>query len=148
MLFRSVLFTAWAGAPERSRIAVVSLADGRVSTLVPGGTSPRFAPTGHLVFAVGGTLRAVRFDPARLAVIGTPAPVVEGVAMTGVGAAHYALSSTGALVYVPGPVGSTTTGPVTSLGFFDRKGAVQPLKVPPGPYQLPRLSPEIGRAHV
>ena len=138
---QGVLFTAWNGTPERSRIAVVSVSDGHVSTLVPGGTQPRFAPTGHLVFAVGGTLRAVRFDPARLAVMGTPVPVVEGVGMTALGAAHYALSSTGSLVYVPGPVGSTATGQL-SLGFFDRTGAAEPLKVPPGAYQLPRLSPD------
>ena len=61
--------------------------------------------------------------------------------MTATGAAHYALSSTGALAYVPGPVGSTATGQL-SLGFVDRTGAAEPLKVPPGPYQLPRLSPD------
>ena len=138
---QGVLFTTWNGAPERSGIAVVSLSDGQVSTLVPGGTQPRFAPSGHLVFAVGGTLRAVRFDPTRLSVIGNPVPVVEGVGMTAFGAAHYAISSTGSLVYVSGPVGSTT-GPVMSLGFFDRKGAAELLKVRPGAYQLPRLSPD------
>ncbi len=139
---QGVLFTAWNGTPERSHIAILSLPDRHVSTLVSGGTSPRFAPSGHLVFAVGGTLRAVRFDPARLAVIGTSIPVLEGVRMTEQGAAHYALSSTGSLVYVPGPVGSTATGAVRTVAFIDRKGAAEPLKLQPAAYQMPRLSPD------
>jgi hypothetical protein len=60
---RGVRFTEWNSTPERSRIAVVSVTDGHILTLVPGGTQPRFAPTGHLVFAVRGTLPAVPFDP-------------------------------------------------------------------------------------
>jgi serine/threonine-protein kinase len=139
---RAVLFTAWSGAPERARIAVVSLADGRMTTLVRGGTHARFASSGHLVFDVGGTLRAVRFDPARLSITGTPVPVLEGVLTTEFGAAQYALSFSGTLVYVPDPVGSTTTGPVRRLAFVDRKGMAEPVKVPPGAYQLPRLSPD------
>ena len=139
---QGVLFTAWNGTPDRSHIAVLSLSDRRVSTLVSGGTSPRFASSGHLVFAVGGTLRAVRFDAARLVAVGTSVPVLEGVRMTEQGAAHYALSSTGSLVYVPGPVGSTATGAVRSVAFIDRKGAAEPLKLPSAAYQTPRLSPD------
>ena len=56
---RGVLFTAWTGTPERSRIAVLATSDDHVSTLVAGGTYPRYAPSGHLLFALAGTLRAV-----------------------------------------------------------------------------------------
>jgi eukaryotic-like serine/threonine-protein kinase len=83
----------------------------------------------------------VRFDLTRLAVIGNSIPVVEGVGITPLGAAHYALSSTGSLAYIPGPVGSTATAQF-SLGFVDRTGAVELLKVQPGAYQVPRLSPD------
>ena len=78
---KSVVFTSWNGSAERSRISVVSLADGHVSVLVSGGTQPHVAPTGHLLFAVGGAVRAVRFDPVRLSIVGSPVLVVEGVAM-------------------------------------------------------------------
>ena len=40
---------------------------------------------------------------------------------------------------MPGPVSSS--GPV-HLAFFDRKGTLEPLKLPPGPYEHPRVSPD------
>ena len=59
--------------------------------LVSGGTQPRFAATGHLVFAFGNTLRAVPFDPVRFAVTGTPVQVLDDLAMAATtgGAAQY-----------------------------------------------------------
>ena len=51
---KGVLFTAWSGSDESSRIAVVSLETGEVTYLVPGGSSPHYAPTGHIVYGVGG----------------------------------------------------------------------------------------------
>ena len=41
--------------------------------------TPGFFRTGHLVYAVGGTLRSVPFDPKRLEVTGRPTPVVQGI---------------------------------------------------------------------
>ncbi|MFM9915354.1 MAG: protein kinase domain-containing protein [Rhizobacter sp.] len=94
---KGVVFTAWGGSPERSRIALVSTSDRRISTLVAGGTYPRYAKSGHLLFALAGTLRAVRFDPTRLAVIGDPVRVLDDLGITTVGAAHYAIGGDGAL---------------------------------------------------
>ena len=59
---------------------------------------------------------------------------------TASGTAHFSVSSTGSLVYIPGP-------PVASvdqrhIALFDRKGGVQPLKLPPGAYEEPRISPD------
>ena len=51
--------------------------------LVEGATSPRFAPTGHLLFVKETTLFAVPFDPGRGQLAGEPASVVEGL-MVGV----------------------------------------------------------------
>jgi serine/threonine-protein kinase len=142
---QGVVFTAWAGSPEGSRIVVMPLTTGsasygRVSTLIEGGSQPRFARSGHLVFAVGGSLRAVAFDMNRLLTNGTPVPVLEGVRMTITGAAHYSLSATGSLVYVPGSATFSTTRQC-SLAWIDRTGAPELLKVPAGPYLGPRLSP-------
>ena len=68
----------------------------RPSTLDDGGSGQG----GHLIFAVAGTLRAVRFDPVRLDVRGDPV-TVERVMMKPSGAASYAVSRLGTLVYVP-----------------------------------------------
>jgi hypothetical protein len=48
--------------------------------VIEGGSDGRYAPTGHIVYAVGGTLRAIPFDVNRLAVTGGGAPVVESAA--------------------------------------------------------------------
>ena len=98
-----VLFTAWSGSDEESRLAVVSLETGAVSYLLQGGSHPRYAPTGHIVYGVGGTLRAVGFDADRLELTSTnPVPVVENVTTRGSGAANFALAGNGSLVYTMG----------------------------------------------
>ena len=77
---KGVLFTAWSGSDENSRLAVLSLETGVVTYLLPGGSFPRYVPTGHIVYGVGGTLRAVTFDVDRLEVTNpNPVPVLDGV---------------------------------------------------------------------
>ena len=91
---------------DTARIVVQSLAGGERKTLVEGGSDARYVPTGHIVYALQGTLFAVPFDLATLTVTGDPVPVIEGVrrATASVsGTAHYAFSNSGALVYMPGP---------------------------------------------
>ena len=140
---KSVVFTSWNGSAERSRISVVSLADGHVSVLVSGGTQPHVAPTGHLLFAVGGAVRAVRFDPVRRSIVGSPVPVVEGVAMTPLGAAHYAVAADGALVYVSATSGASI--PPRTMFWVDRQGGQEAINVPPRAYAMP-VCHRMGRA--
>jgi hypothetical protein len=75
-----VLFDAGppANLANAAQIVVSSLQTGERRDLV-GRTSPRYALTGHLVYAQGATLMAVPFDPQRLALTGSPVPVLEGV---------------------------------------------------------------------
>ena len=74
---RAVAETTAAG----SQILVVSRATGEVLPLVPGGTHPRYAASGHIVYASeDGGLSAVGFDAARLAVTGAPVLLVEASA--------------------------------------------------------------------
>jgi len=81
---------------------------------------------------------AVPFDPQRLTVMGSTVPVVDGVLQTyGSLGAHYSLSATGSLVYVPG---GAQAAPRT-LVWVDRQGLEQPLPAPARPYVHPRLSP-------
>ncbi|OFW27253.1 MAG: hypothetical protein A3H97_12955 [Acidobacteria bacterium RIFCSPLOWO2_02_FULL_65_29] len=144
---RAVLFSvkktveAW----DKGQIVVQPLGSGERKTLIDGGASGRYVPTGHLVYALSGTLLAVPFDLDSLAVSGGPVPIVEGVrrfqsgagATTGV--AHFSFSSSGTLAYWPGP--NTLSDIGTDLALFSRNGNdVQPLKLPPGQYSSPRVS--------
>ena len=100
-----VLFTAWSGSDESSRLAVVSFETSAVTYLLPGGSHPRYVPTGHIVYGVGGTLRAVGFDVNRLELTGNnTTPVVENVATRRSGAGNFSVSQSGSLVYVMGTV--------------------------------------------
>lgn len=96
-----------------------------------------------IVYAIGRVVFAVRFDTRRLQVIGGPVPVIEGVSRSAnnlSGTAHFSISGNGSLVYVPAPVSTVTDTDV--LGFVDRKGTVEALKLTPGPYRDPRISPD------
>jgi serine/threonine-protein kinase len=137
---KSIVFTSWNESAERSRISVVSVADGHFSVLVSGGTRPHVTSSGHLLFAVGGAVQTVRFDPVRRAIVGNPVPVVEGVRMSGpTGAAHYAVAADGSLVYVSGT--SATIGPRTMF-WVDRQGRQEAINLPPRAYAYARLSPD------
>jgi Tol biopolymer transport system component len=126
---------------DNASIVLQSLKTGQRRTLIERGTDGRYVPTGHIVYAVGGTLFAVPFDLGKRALSGGPVPIVEGVRRVSAaqsGAAHFAFSASGSLVYVPGPSGVGQQ----DLMLFDRKGGAEPLKLPPGSYAYPRASPD------
>ena len=139
-LGRAVLFTiATASEVDRS-VAVLDLKTGQRKTLIRGGSDAQYVETGHLIFAAAGALRAVRFDPVRLEVLGDPATVVDRVMMKASGAANYAVSRAGTLVYVSAGV-TEMTAP-RALVWVDRKGYEEPIGAPPRAYGTPRLSPD------
>jgi serine/threonine-protein kinase len=138
---KAVLFAAGpSGASfSNAEVAVQLVGTGERRNLVQGASNPRYAPSGHLVYAQGGTLTAVPFDPQRLTATGTSVPVVEGVLHSpATGATQYSFSSTGSLVYVSGGVQATQL----RLVWVNRHGAEQPLAVPARTYMFPRLSPD------
>jgi Tol biopolymer transport system component len=138
-----VLFSSTAdfGNPDSWQIVVQSLKTGERKTLVTGGRDGRYLPTGHLVYAAGGVVFAVPFDVRHLAVTGGPVPVVEGVMRTSViGAAQFSVSNTGSLAYMPGPMYGSSAQ--LDLALMDRKGGLTPLKLQPGAYAFPRVSPD------
>ena len=142
----SVLFTladtdTGAEGWNRAHIVVQSVKTGNRKTLVERGTSARYLPTGHIVYADRGNLLAVPFDIGRLEVTGGPVPVVEGVPRSETtGLAHFDVSSNGSLIYLPGPIeGGAAT---QSLAIVDRAGAGKPLALPQGSYLFPRVSPD------
>ena len=82
-----MLFTIKApGANDAAQVAVLDLTTGQRTILIRGGSqaeyfdlSTRSEPGGYLVYALAGTLRAVRFDPETRTVVSDPVPVVEQV---------------------------------------------------------------------
>ena len=64
---------------RRPQIAVLDLRTGERKTLIRGGSQPEYIETGHLVYATGRSLTAVRFDLERLEVQSDPVLVVEDV---------------------------------------------------------------------
>jgi serine/threonine-protein kinase len=144
---RAVLFSAGA-APfnfTNAQVAVQSVETGERRNLIQGATDPRYAPSGHLLYAQGGNLMAVPFDPRRPTATGTTVPVIEGVLQsTFSGAAQYSFSATGSLVYVPG--GSLSAR--SRLVWVNRNGVEQPLPAPSRSYLMPRISPDGRRVAV
>jgi eukaryotic-like serine/threonine-protein kinase len=145
-----VLFTLASGPSasandrwEKARIVVESLATKEQKTVIESGTDARFVPTGHLVYALSGSLYAIPFDLKNLSTTGGAVPIVEGVRRAPggtTGAAHAAISTTGSLVYFPGPAVASSTQ--VEVVLADRKGAFEKLKLPPGSYATPRVSPD------
>src|SRR6185295_14515204 len=126
---------------DKARIVVQSLKSGERKTLIEGGSDARYSPTGHLVYAVSGRVFAIAFDLQRLEVKGDAIPIIEGVSRATAnttGTASFSFSSTGSLIYIPGPVASSSA----QLALTDRSGGVEPLNLAPGPYMLPRMSPD------
>jgi len=124
-------------------VAVADLATGKVRTLVEDAGSPRYAPSGHLLFGRGGTLYAAAFDLHRLAVTGPPLPVLEGVFMwnrpggTGSsGAVYYDLAREGTLLFSP----LEARLPKRTLVWVDRRGGMTTAAASQRSYNLPHLS--------
>ena len=137
---RAVLFTIVAGAVTNAQIAVLNLDTGEQSVLVPGGSYPRYSPSGHLVYGTSGGLYAVGFDLDRLAVTSTPVRVLDGVVTKSSGAASFSFSEDGTLVYVPGGEGEGEPG---RLIWVNRDGTQAPLEgLESGRYESVSISPD------
>jgi eukaryotic-like serine/threonine-protein kinase len=139
---KAILFTvgmAESYSYDDADIGVLSLETGKKRILVHGGTSPRYAPSGHLIYARAGALLAVPFDLKKLEVTGQPFPVANGVFMSAnTGMAAFSISQTGHLVYAAGPEERGTRVPV----WVDKTGHKSAVLVQPQSYLHPRLSPD------
>jgi serine/threonine-protein kinase len=140
-----VLFTAYRVPIENATIEVLKISTGERKILVTGGVYGFYVPSGHLLFAVGETIRAASFDLNRLEVRGLPVPVVDDVAMNLTdGAAAFDVSETGTLAYLP--VDSYVND--TEVVLVDRSGK-ESLALPKRDrYGNPRLSPDGARVSV
>src|SRR5207249_4445895 len=132
---RAVLYTAMiTGSRDTARIVVRSIDTGVERDLIAG-TSPRLSPTGQIVFARAGELWAVPFDRNRLAITGSPMPVLEGVQVNSGGMALFAMGHDGTLVHA-----STGRSVIVAI---DRAGKSQVLVDTPHVYDgMPQPSPD------
>jgi serine/threonine-protein kinase len=126
---------------DDARIEAVRPSTGERKVLVEGTSQARYGAGNELVFARGGSLFAVAFDPRRLETRGTPSPVVQGVATdVGSGSVQFALSPSGAALWAPGGLTSQYR-----LFWVDRQGNETPVPLPPDPYNEAELSPDARR---
>jgi serine/threonine-protein kinase len=143
----SVLFTRHRGIRDRWRsIAVVSVKNGEIRTFEPlTGSSPRYLPSGHLVFSRDGTIYGVGFDPGRLEVSGEPREILDDVYFYGgSGYSGFDVSTSGALVYIAG----ADRLEQADLVWLDRQGNVLEKGEGSAPFRHARLSPDGRRVAV
>lgn len=136
---RAVLFTITStrglGA---ARVAVLDLATRKYKVLGVG-SHAHYVPSGHLVYAAEGTLRAVPFDLNLLETRGTPAVVLPRLVTSSQGAGSFAVAADGTLAYIDAPGAEAAA---STLTWVDREGREEALGTPPRPYLHPRLSPD------
>ena len=125
-------------------VALLDLQSRAWRVLVKGGTMPSYVPTGHLLYADDGMLYAAPFNLGRLELAGEAQRMVEGVVTKDSGAADYAVSDNGTLVYMPGGVAA----PKQSLVWFDRSGKYERTAAEPRQYRNLSLSPDGRKAAV
>jgi len=142
---KGVLFTISGLNPlVDSRIAVFDPRSRTYKTLVQGGSHPRFVAPEYLVFGAAGSLRAVPFDLERLEVRGTPAVVLDRVAMRPSGAVPFGVASNGTLAYFD----DSRIVQNRTLVWLDVQGRVDPIALEPRPYSSPAVSPDGSRVAV
>jgi serine/threonine-protein kinase len=136
---KAVLYTIYprTGGLQSTQVAVLDVETG-TSTVLFRGSHAHYVPTGHLVYTVEGTLRAVAFDRQRLKTTGTSAPIRDEVATSRLGAASVAVAENGTLVYVSG-----SGGVRRNVFLVDADGQTHALPgLRPDVYRQIRVSPD------
>ncbi len=115
---------------DESDIERVDLKTKERTTVYRGGASPRYLPTGHLLFARGHTVFAIPLDPATGATRGLATPVLDNVWSSvgdqenDDGSAQFDVAHNGTVVYRT----SSMVDRRSQLAWFDlATGAVTPL---------------------
>lgn len=133
-----VLFTIIGNVPSDRHVAVLDLTTGQHRTLIRSGGQAGYVETGHLIYADGRALWAIRFDLSKLDVVGDAVPLVEDVLT--LGATAFTISRRGTLVYVP-----VRGDRPRSLVWVSRQGVEEPIAAPLRSYINVNLSPDAKR---
>jgi serine/threonine protein kinase len=121
--------------PAQGHIEAIDLQTRTRHRLLEGST-PRLAAGGDLLFAREQRIWATRFDAKRLAVNGTPVPIVESVSVVDA-EALFATSGDGTLIYLAS--GGEATA---SIVWLDRTGKTSAALDDQRNFRFPRLSPD------
>jgi serine/threonine-protein kinase len=134
---RAVLYSisAITGGDEAAQVAVLDLATGVSKVLVQGGRHAQYVSSGHLIYTAGSTLRAVRFDLARLETQGPTVTVLPRLARGG----FFAVAADGTLAYVDADPERQSA---RTLVWVDRDGREEALEATARSYMQPRISPD------
>jgi serine/threonine-protein kinase len=142
---QAVLFTSSQVIAENNdaNIEIVSLKTGERKTVHRGGFSPHYLAgpngAGHLIYLHESTLFAAPFDLGRMALAGSPAPMIEDAGSHPSAGGYFAFAQNGTFVYV---TGKGSTGGGWPISWLDSAGNRQPLHAPLGRHTMPRLSPD------
>jgi Tol biopolymer transport system component len=134
---RHFLYNIRSGAREGNSLAVASLDGGEKRILMELDSNVALDPQGWILFWRDEALRAQRFDPGRLELIGDALPVAPGVRYEpDRGYAQFSISANGILAYHSGE-GTTAR---SRLVLYDRDGSERGFVGPPGNFYAPRFS--------
>jgi len=134
-----VLFSSGTFAFADPEGLVYSAATREQRTLVKGATHLAYVSPGYLTYVQAGNLMAAPFNLKTLQTTGPAVSLVEGILQGSLsGVAHYSVSATGTLAYIPGGL---QTGQ-RRLVWVNRNGTEQLLPAPVRDYDFPQLSPD------
>jgi serine/threonine-protein kinase len=144
---QAVLFTAskLPGNYAEANVDALNMKTKQIKVVQHGANGGRYLADGYLVYLSQSKLFAVRFDPGRLEVKGTPTPLLDDVAEGGIaGNGQFDFSPApaghGTFVYLNGKTGASVMG--WPINWLNNNGKTEPLLAAPGPYMTLRLSPD------
>jgi eukaryotic-like serine/threonine-protein kinase len=109
-------------------------------TLVEGGSAGLYLPSGHLLYARGGSFFAVPFDAGKLKVLGAPVEVLHGGMLSeAAGFAALAVSANGVLAYAAGGPMQLDNDEIIAVS---RAGGVRVLSPNPRSFAEPAVAPD------
>jgi len=136
---KAIVFTADTASGFRPAIASLETGEHHVLEELGAGRVARYVPSGHIVYAEGGQLLAVPFDPVRLELTGAASSVIDGLHTSPTsGLAYFAVSNTGTLAFLPGRQADLER----QLVVVDRQGVGTPIVDERGYFMSPRYSPD------
>ena len=127
---------------DDARIMAIAPGGNDRTVVASGGTFPKYAATGHVLFARSGILHAIPFDLHDRKPTGAAKVVLEGILMDPFdGRASFDISEDGTLVYVPGDVISRNA----DIVWVDRTGNREPILTDEPVDREIRVSPDGSR---
>ncbi len=128
----TVISNSWSG-----KLFLVFVASGKRKALGIDGSNAKYVASEYLVYNKDGRLETIGFNAGTKVVTGAPVPVFDGIRIEGHGAAQFAISRNGTIVYLPGVFEQKS-----NLVWLDRSGRVDSLPYPAEIYGNFQLSPD------